>query len=40
MIKVSILKETMNGEGRFILLPKDIEEIAKRLETVFFICFI
>lgn len=33
MKKVSILKETINGEGRVILLPKDIEEISKKYEV-------
>lgn len=33
MKKVAVLKETINGENRVILLPKDIEDLAKKYEV-------
>ena len=33
MKKVAVLKETINGENRVILLPKDIEDLVKKYEV-------
>lgn len=33
MKKVAVLKETINGENRVILLPKDIEDLARKYEV-------
>ena len=38
MKKVAVLKETINGENRVILLPKDIEDIARK--HFIFSCYI
>ena len=32
--KVSILKETINGENRVILLPQDIQTIAEKYDLI------
>ena len=33
MKKIAILKETINGENRVILLPNDIDELTKKYEV-------